>query len=209
MESNHLIITVGREYGSGGHDIAEALAKQLGLPFYDNELISMAASKSGLGEKAFATAEQVSTSVFGFAFSATSAAREYGMNINDKVFLIQSAVIRDIADRESAVIVGRCSNYILQDYTPTINIFIGARLEDRIKTAQQRENLPSDADARKFVTKMDKFRASYYNFYTSGGKWGGRMDYDLCIDRTGLDVDTTVAILASYIKLRKAAMGLD
>lgn len=208
MEQKNLIITVGREYGSGGHDIAAALAARLNLPFYDNELISMAAEKSGLGEKAFATAEQVSTSVFGFAFSATSAAREYGMNINDKVFLIQSTVIRDIADKESAVIVGRCSNYVLQDYAPTINIFIGAKLEDRIKAAQARENLSSEADARKFVTKMDKYRASYYNFYTSGGKWGGRMDYDLCIDRTGMDIDTTVSILESYINLRRAAMGL-
>lgn len=207
MERNNLIITVGREYGSGGHDIAEALAKKLQLPFYDNELISMAAQESGMGEKAFATAEQVSTSVFGFAFSATSAAREYGMNINDKIFLIQSAIIRSIADKESAVIVGRCSNYVLQDYTPTINIFVGAHLDERIKIAKARENLPSDADAKKFVTKMDKYRASYYNFYTSGGKWGGRLDYDLCLDRTGLDVDTAVAILENYVNLRKAAMG--
>lgn len=208
MEQKHLIITVGREYGSGGHDIAKALAARLNLPFYDNELITLAAEKSGLGEKAFATAEQVSTSVFGFAFSSTSAAREYGMNMNDKVFLIQSTVIREVADRESAVIVGRCSNYVLQEYAPTINIFIGANPEDRIRAARMRENLATDADARKFVTKMDKYRASYYNFYTSGGRWGGRKDYDLCINRSGLDIDTTVAILENYVNLRRAAMGL-
>lgn len=207
MEKKNLIITVGREYGSGGHDIAKALAEKLGLPFYDYELITIAAQKSGLGERAFAKAEEVSTNAFGFAFSTTMAAREYGASINDKIFLTQSTVIREIADRESAVIVGRCSNYVLKDYAPTINIFIGASMEERMEAAKKRENLPEDADAKKFVTKMDKYRASYYNFYTSGGKWGGRKDYDLCLDRSGMSVDEVVAILENYIKIRKAAMG--
>lgn len=205
MKQKNLVITVGREYGSGGHDIAEQLAKRLELPFYDNELITIAAKESGLGETAFANAEKVATSTFGFALNTSGAGREYGISMNDRMFLIQSSIIKTIADRESAVIVGRCSNAVLKDYTPTINIFISASLEHRIKTAMEREHL-LESDAKRFVLKMDKYRATYYNFYTTDSRWGDRKSYDLCIDRTGLDVASTVDILESYIKIRMASM---
>ncbi len=206
MKQKNLVITVGREYGSGGHDIAEQLAKRLELPFYDNELITIAAKESGLGETAFANAEKVATSTFGFALNTSGAGREYGISMNDRMFLIQSSIIKTIADRESAVIVGRCSNAVLKDYTPTINIFISASLEHRIKTAMEREHL-LESDAKRFVLKMDKYRATYYNFYTTDSRWGDRKSYDLCIDRTGLDVASTVDILESYIKIRMASMS--
>jgi cytidylate kinase len=198
-----LIITVGREYGSGGHDIAKLLSERLELPFYDNELISIAAKESGLGESAFANAEKVATSTFGFALNASGAGREYGISMNDRMFLIQSGIIRTIADRESAVIVGRCSNAVLKDYTPTINVFISASMEHRIKTVMERDNL-LESDAKRYVLKMDKYRSTYYNFYTTDSRWGERKAYDLCIDRTGLDVESTVDILESYIKAKKA-----
>jgi cytidylate kinase len=203
MKQKNLIITVGREYGSGGHDIAKLLSERLELPFYDNELISIAAKESGLGESAFANAEKVATSTFGFALNASGAGREYGISMNDRMFLIQSGIIRTIADRESAVIVGRCSNAVLKDYTPTINVFISASMEHRIKTVMERDNL-LESDAKRYVLKMDKYRSTYYNFYTTDSRWGERKAYDLCIDRTGLDVESTVDILESYIKAKKA-----
>jgi hypothetical protein len=203
MKQKNLIITVGREYGSGGHDIAKLLSERLELPFYDNELISIAAKESGLGESAFANAEKVATSTFGFALNASGAGREYGISMNDRMFLIQSGIIRTIADRESAVIVGRCSNAVLKDYTPTINVFISASMEHRIKTVMERDNL-LESDAKRYVLKMDKYRSTYYNFYTTDSRWGERRAYDLCIDRTGLDVESTVDILESYIKAKKA-----
>ena len=205
MKRKNLVITVGREYGSGGHDIAELLARRLGLPFYDNELITIAAKESGLGESAFANAEKVATSTFGFALNASGTGREYGISMNDRMFLIQSSIIKTIADRESAVIVGRCSNAVLQDYTPTINVFISASLEHRIKSAMEREHL-LESDARRFVLKMDKYRATYYNFYSTDSKWGDRRTYDLCIDRTGLEVEEAVDILERYIRIKMASM---
>lgn len=205
MKRKNLVITVGREYGSGGHDIAELLAKRLGLPFYDNELITIAAKESGLGESAFSNAEKVATSTFGFALNASGTGREYGISMNDRMFLIQSSIIKTIADRESAVIVGRCSNAVLQDYTPTINVFISASLEHRIKSAMEREHL-LESDARRFVLKMDKYRATYYNFYSTDSKWGDRRTYDLCIDRTGLEVEEAVDILERYIRIKMASM---
>jgi cytidylate kinase len=123
--------------------------------------------------------------------------------MNDRMFLIQSGIIRTIADRESAVIVGRCSNAVLKDYTPTINVFISASMEHRIKTVMERDNL-LESDAKRYVLKMDKYRSTYYNFYTTDSRWGERKAYDLCIDRTGLDVESTVDILESYIKAKKA-----
>ena len=205
MKRKNLVITVGREYGSGGHDIAELLARRLGLPFYDNELITIAAKESGLGESAIANAEKVATSTFGFALNASGTGREYGISMNDRMFLIQSSIIKTIADRESAVIVGRCSNAVLQDYTPTINVFISASLEHRIKSAMEREHL-LESDARRFVLKMDKYRATYYNFYSTDSKWGDRRTYDLCIDRTGLKVEEAVDILERYIRIKMASM---
>jgi cytidylate kinase len=205
MKQKNLIITVGREYGSGGHDIAQLLSKRLELPFYDNELISIAAKESGLGESAFANAEKVATSTFGFALNASGAGREYGISMNDRMFLIQSGIIRTIADRESAVIVGRCSNAVLKDYTPTINVFISASMEHRIQTVMKRDNL-LESDAKRYVLKMDKYRSTYYNFYTTDSRWGERKTYDLCIDRTGLDVETTVDILERYIKAKQATL---
>lgn len=205
MKQKNLVITIGREYGSGGHDIAELLARRLNLPFYDKELISIAAKESGLSEAAFENAEKVATNTFGFALSAGSVGREYGISMNDRMFLIQSSIIRTIADRESAIIVGRCSNSVLKDYTPTINVFISASLEHRIKAAMEREHL-LESDAKRFVQKMDKYRATYYNFYASDSRWGDRRSYDLCIDRTGLDVDSTVDILESYIRIKKASI---
>lgn len=205
MKRKNLVITVGREYGSGGHDIAKLLAERLGLPFYDNELITIAAKESGLGESAFANAEKVATSTFGFALNASGTGREYGISMNDRMFLIQSSIIKTIADRESAVIVGRCSNAVLQDYTPTINVFISASLEHRIKAAMEREHL-LESDARRYVLKMDKYRATYYNFYTTDSRWGDRRTYDLCIDRTGLEVSDAVDILEQYIRVKMASM---
>jgi cytidylate kinase len=121
------------------------------------------------------------------------------------MFLIQSGIIRTIADRESAVIVGRCSNAVLKDYTPTINVFISASMEHRIQTVMKRDNL-LESDAKRYVLKMDKYRSTYYNFYTTDSRWGERKTYDLCIDRTGLDVETTVDILERYIKAKQATL---
>ena len=207
MKGKHLIITVGREYGSGGHDIAKLLAERMGLAFYDNELITIAAKESGLGEDAFRRAEHIATNSFEFAINSSAYPRQYGMNLNDRMYLVQSSVIRTIADREDAVIVGRCSNAVLENYVESVDIFIGANPEFRVKEVMARDNL-NEAEAKKFMQKMDKYRATYYNFYTSGAKWGDRRGYDLCINRSDMTTEEVVDILEAYANGRRKALGI-
>ena len=196
--SNNRMITISREFGSGGHDIGEALAQKLGLPFYDNELINIAAKDSGYSEEMFHEAEKAATNTFSFALNVMGSGGNYGVPLNNQLHMIQSSIIRSIADSQSAVIVGSCSDYVLRDYAECINIFIGASLEARIDRVAMREHvLP--ASARSAILRMDKCRSTYYNFYTSQ-KWGERKNYDLCLNSTKLSVDEAAELLARYVR---------
>ena len=190
------MITISRECGSGGHEIAELLAKKLGLPMYDHELLTIAAKESGYLPEVIAREEQAHTSMISMAMSAISASYPYNVPLNNQLFSIQSSVIRTISDRESAIIVGRCADAVLKDYAPCINVFIqGSRIR-RIDRIMKRDNLNYD-DAEKQMTKIDKARATYYNFYPDE-KWGARGNYDLIIT-SDIGEEACANILAAYI----------
>ena len=192
-----IMITISREYGSGGHDIGKALAEKLGLPFYDNELIAMAARDSGHGEAAFEQAESGHTNSFTMAMSRLAGTSGYKMPLNDQLFMIQHSMIRTIADAGSAVFVGRCADYVLEGYAPCVNIFIQADRADRIKTVIKRDNLVLD-EAEKKIDRMDKSRATYYNYYTDR-KWGDRSNYDIILN-SSIGTEAAVDLLAAYIR---------
>lgn len=192
----HTMITISREYGSGGHDIGKALAEKLQLPFYDNELIALAARDSGHGEAAFTEAENSHTNAFSMAVSRLAGGGAYKMPLNDQLFMIQHSMIRTIADAGSAVIVGRCADFVLEGYAPCINIFIQAPRVNRIKTIIQRDNLVLDEAERK-LDRMDKSRATYYNYYTDR-KWGDRTNYDIILS-SDIGVEAAVELLAHYV----------
>lgn len=196
---NHPIITISREYGSGGHDIGKLLAEKLNLPFYDSELIAIAAKDSGFAERSFEEAETKATSPLSYALGMVGTGGKYNMPLNNQLFMIQSSLIRTIADRESAVIVGRCADYVLRDYAPCINIFIQADLESRIQRVITRDHLLR-SQAEKKIQKMDKSRATYYNFY-SDQRWGDRRNYDIIIN-SSIGDRHTVGILTDFINHR-------
>ena len=195
------IITISRQYGSGGRIVAKKLADALGIPFYDNELITMAAEKTGLSVECFKDAEK--TSIGNLFFSLTSLTPSIdavGLPLNEKIFLVQSQVIKEVAAEGPCVIVGRSANYVLQDTPNVINVFLQGDLEDRVKRAI--DTYGQDAEgAEALVVKTDKRRANYYNYFT-GGKWGKAENYDLILNTSRMDLDKIVEVIKTYVSLR-------
>lgn len=195
------VITISREYGSGGHEVAALLAEKLGIPLYDNELIIEAAKDSGYSESAFEDAEESFTTFLGFRFDTLSEYGIYEMPLQDKLFLIQSMTIKKIAKRGPAVIVGRCADSVLNGVVPTINIFIQSDMEHRIKRIMERTGLNYEKAEAK-IKKMDKCRASYYKMNTDK-KWGDRKNYDLIIN-SACGTEKTVALLLALVEAYEA-----
>lgn len=198
------IITIGREYGSGGNEIGELLAERLGIPFYNKKLIAIAASQSGISEDLFYQNDETQPGSFIYSLVMGTYPIIDGNTIypdlplNHKVFLAQFDAIKSIAKKGSCVIVGRCADYVLQDYPNLIRVFITADLDFRVKRAIEKDNIPSKK-AEDYVKKIDKKRASHYRYYTEK-KWGSASSYDICINSSKLGVDGTVNLLLDYIK---------
>lgn len=199
------IITISREYGSGGRIIGKKLAESLQIPFYDNELITIAAETSGISKEYFKDAELASVGNILFSLSAISPVANnheiYGLPLNEKIFLIQSKVIKQLAEKNSCVIVGRCADYILQDFPNCTNIFIHADIDDRVKRAVNDYKLPHK-NAENVVLKTDKKRASYYSYFTNK-KWGRAENYELVLSSSKISIDSAVEIIKHYIELKE------
>ena len=165
------VITIGREFGSGGHEIGMKLAEKLGIKCYDKELLELAAKESGLCEELFASQDEKPTNSFLYSLVMDTYSLGYtnsyvDMPINHKVFLAQFDAIKKLAERESCVIVGRCADYALEERDDVLSVFIHADLEDRIKNVAKLNEL-TDNKAKDLIHKTDKRRASYYNYYTN------------------------------------------
>lgn len=197
----HFVITIGRQLGSGGKEIAEKLARELGVKVYDKALLQAAACESGIDASLFERAdESESNSMFGNFFSIHGSISEYfaGESCidNDKLFEIQSEVIRDIAQNESCVIVGRCAEYVLRDHESKLSVFITADKHDRVARVMSSEGLDGEA-AVEFIEKGDKKRRSYHDYYTTT-QWGEAHCYDICVNSSRLGIDGTVEFIKSF-----------
>lgn len=196
-------ITIGRQFGSGGHEIGVKLAKALQIKCYDKEILSEASKKSGLCEEIFHNNDEKPTSSFLYSLvmdvtgGSYSGAAYLDMPLNHKVFLAQFHTIQDIAKKESAIFIGRCADYALIDNPELIRIFIHAPLEDRITRIAKLHNLTANK-AKDLILKTDKKRASYYNYY-SNGKWGDAANYDLSVNSSLCGIDATVNLLEEFI----------
>ena len=202
--SEHYVINLGRQLGSGGKEIGEKLAKELGIAFYDKELINLASEESGLCREFFEKAdEKASQTILGGLFGTrfpfiTEGAYPYNSYLsNDSLFKIQSDVIRREAEKHDCVFVGRCADYILRDNPRCVNIFITGNIEDRIARLCDRLNISPD-EARKKIISGDEGRASYYNYY-SAKTWGMADSYHLCINSSALGIDGTTEFVKSFI----------
>ena len=200
------IITIGRQFGSGGRAIGEKLSKKLGVSFYDKELISLAAKESGISPEIFDNVDEKAANSllyslsmgmysFGSGFSAMG-----DLPVNDKLYLLQHKIIKEIAEKESCVIVGRCADYVLRENPNTVNVFVYADMAFRKEEAVKKHGIDA-ARAEHIINKTDKSRANYYSFY-SGQKWGMAENYDLCINSSKLSEDQIVDLIAAYIEMR-------
>jgi len=199
------VINIGRQLGSGGREIGEKLANQLGIAFFDKELIQIASQESGLGREFFEQAdEKTSHSIIGGLLGLRSGfADEMFSNSflsNEILFKIQSDVIREIAEQKSAVFVGRCADYVLKDHPRCLNLFISADTIDRVKRISQIQLLP-ESKAKDYIEKLDKKRASYYNYY-SNKIWGAAESYHLCVNSSFLGIDETVSFIREFAEKR-------
>ena len=199
------VVTIGRQPGSGGKEVAEVLARELGVKVYDKALLQEAAQASGFDASLFEKADECeSTSLFGGIFSIHGSISEYitgGSCIdNDKLFEIQSETICNIAQSESCIIVGRCAEYVLRDHPAMLSIFLTADHADRVQRIMRGENLDHDA-AVEFIEKNDKKRRSYHDYYATT-LWGDAASYDICINTSRLGVEGTVEIIKQLVAKR-------
>lgn len=204
------LITISRQFGSGGREIGQKLAKELNIPFYDKELLELAAKESGIDKELFET-EGESTSrgfhllaAMGYTLgSPITSINE--MSLNDRMFLVQSEVIESIAMQGPAVIVGRCADYVLKDHPECINVFIHANMRSRIERAKTSYEVDGD-DIEKEIEKIDKRRANYYNYYTDK-KWGKVENYHLSIDSSRFGVDECVSAIKQLVEAQNKKFG--
>ena len=192
------IITIGREYGSGGKEIGGKLAAALGIPCYDKELLTEAARESGISEDMFLSNDEKPTGSFLYSLVMGGYGSE-NLPFNHKLFLAQFDAIRSIADRGACVIIGRCADYALEDYKNCLNVFIHAKMEFKVERAVKFYNVPREK-AQAVITKTDKARANYYSFY-SGKKWGIAENYHLTIDSSVIGIDKTVEIIKQAVEV--------
>ena len=196
------IITIGRQFGSGGKEVGIRVAKELGIPFYDKELLQEAAKKSGLCEKIFENFDErpksllYSIAMDSYMFSLPCAGA--GDSLEQQVYLATFDTIRHIAEKGPCVIIGRCADYALAENPNHLSLFIHAPMEARIQRVARRQKLTPE-EARKTIIKTDKRRASYYEYYSSK-KWGAVDSYDFCLDSSCLGLSGTVELIRAMVE---------
>lgn len=207
------IITIGRQFGSGGREIGEMVAEHFGIKCYDKELLSRAAKESGFCEEMIQNHDERPTNSFlynlvmdtySFGYNSSSFV---DMPISHKVFLAQFDTIKKIAKEEPCIIVGRCADYALSDLPNVLNLFIYGDEECKIKRIRERfSDITSNEKAREMMIKKDKQRQSYYNYYSSK-KWGRADSYDLCINSSILGIEGTVKLIIQYVEDYESAQN--
>lgn len=198
----HIIINIGRQLGSGGHDIGRMLALDFQAKYYDRELLNLAAKESGLSEKIFEQNDEKKgffRGLLNLGSPHVSSGSVYKSGVSqESLFQFQSEAIKKAANEGSCVFVGRCADYVLRNLPNTVSVFVTASMDYRVQQIMNKRHLDEDA-ARKFIEQGESERSTYYNYYT-GKKWGAAESYDLCIDSSVLGLVETEKIIAQFIK---------
>ena len=196
-----MIITIGRQHGSNGHDIARALAGELGIACYDKEILDLAAEQSSFSREIFASYDEKRVSNF-IVPSPHYIGMNEGFRLNMQIAAAQFDAIRALADQGSAVFVGRCADYILRTREDLLRVFIHAPLPFRIETIMKSKGLTQE-QAKKLIKEVDKDRSSYYKYYTDQ-IWGESEYYDLCIDSGRAGVNGSVRVIKTFLETLEA-----
>ncbi len=196
------VITIGRQYGSGGRDVGIKLAEKEGIPYYDKELLVRAAKDSGLSEGVFEDFDEkpkrllyaMSMDPYSFGYAGTTSTDQVGNSV-EAAF---DQAIKKVASEGPCVIIGRCADYVLQEYEKPLRVFLYCPFEQRVENVMRREDL-NEEQAKKIIKRTDKARASYYSFYTSQ-KWNDMGSYDVCLNTGLFSIDETVGIISDILK---------
>ena len=189
------IITIGREFGSGGRELGKRIAEKLNIPYYDKEILQEISKKTSLAEEYISQVVE-NKPVFQYPITIANSFGLYDSDLNrtqNKIFAVQNSVIKELASKSDCVIVGRCADYILRDYNP-FRIFVYADMESKIKRCREKKELDrglSDKKMKRLIKKIDKHRRDYYEFYT-GLSWGEKENYDICINTSGKKIKSVV-----------------
>ena len=207
------IVTISREFGSGGREIGKRLADKLNVPFYDKELLEMASKESGIARELFVKNDESYTNSFLYSLvMGTYPVSPDGrlnpeLPLNHKIFLAQFETIKKLAEKGPCVIVGRCADYVLKEEPNVIDFFISGNMYDKKKRILERYDIEKPK-VEEFIRKTDKRRASYYNYYTDM-KWGDARNFDLCINTSRTGIDGAVETMLAYIDIRESAAKTD
>ena len=193
------IITITRQYGSGGREIGEKLAEKLGVEFFDNKILDVAADDSGIHKVHFEVNDEKRSNSLLYLLSTTYG--QGGVPFDDTLFFAQYNAIQKIAYEKSCVILGRCADYALRDFNGVVNLFICAPLEVRVKRAIEVYGI-EEKHAADYVKRIDKQRTSYYNYYTDK-RWGQPQNYQLCLDSSALGIDGSVEFICQFLSMYK------
>lgn len=200
-----LIITIARQYGSGGREIGEKVSEMLNIPLYDKLLITEAAAKGELNEEIIKKSDESAANSLLYTLAVGSnplgGAMQFGykMPLSDKLFILQSEVIREYAEKGSGVFIGRCADYVLKDESNILRIFIYGNLEHREQRVKERHPEIKSSQIISTINKTDKRRSTYYNFYT-GNKWGQFDNYDMAINSSTLGITETAEMICEFAR---------
>lgn len=206
-EDKNFVITIGRQFGSGGRELGRLLASTFGIEYYDKELIQEAAKQAGLCAEFFEHADERAPSflsgmfAFGTGYNPASCYACSSSLGSDMVYNMQSEFVAKIAQEKSCVIVGRGADYVLREHPRCVKIFVHSTMDDCIARIMRRGDRPTAEQARVIAEKTNKLRANYYNFYTDK-RWGDAASYDLTLNTSLLRMEDAVALIAQYISRR-------
>lgn len=201
---NNYVITIGRGYGSGGRTIGKMLADKLGINYYDKEIMRLASKESGINQQFFAMADEKLKQTNIFKVSQNVYRGETFSDVdqisNTELFNYQARVLRELATRESFVIMGRCADFVLKDYKNVTKVFVHASIDKCVKNVSSMSSM-TEEELKKFIMQTDYQRSQYYRFHT-GREWSNARNYDICLNTDGMTLDNCVETINNYRKMK-------
>jgi len=203
---DNVVITIARQYGSGGRTVGEMLAERLGIHFYDKELAKLASEESGINEALFVNSDEKVKANRLFHLNRSEYSGELippesdDFTSSQNLFNYQAKIIRELAEQKSCVIMGRCADFVLKDYDNVLSVFVHAPKDFCMEQAAKKHSM-SERELERYIAKTDKYRADYYKYYT-GREWTDARNYDLCLDSSKLGFERCVEEIIAYMKVR-------
>lgn len=200
-----VIITIARQYGSGGKTIGKMLSEELNIPYYDRDIIRLASEDSGIHEKLFSKVDEVRQKSLKDILTNKSYNPELlppesnDFVSKDNLFNYQAKIIKELADKESCIFIGRCADHILSDYDNVVRVFIHADEDYCFEQAKERNSM-NDRELKSYIRKIDKHRADFYKYYT-GNEWNNAKNYDLSLNTSKLGFEKCVEVIKEYVKI--------